>query len=352
MQIKELRKKLREEGLDAYVGTENARYLAETSASTAVIVTHERSILLCRRLDLDRALEESKIEDVRAFAKAKVPLRKDEEVVFGGLEKAIGKALEELDAKNIGFDRMDPEALERLRKEYGANYERNPKLIRDLRRIKTKRELKFLKKAAELAGKGMGRAMELIEPGLSEIEVAAEAEYLMRKSGSEGAPFNTIVASGENSWFPHARATDKKLKEGDLVVIDLGATFEGYKSDMSRTLAISPSRKQKRMLELARKAQETELRSIKPGVEAREVDEIGREVFRKSNFERFFIHGSGHGIGLDVHEPPNLSQDSKETLGEGMVITVEPGIYVRGMGGARFEDVVVVKEDGCEILTG
>lgn len=351
MRIEELKKKLQEEELDAYLGVANAQYLSGTPASSAVITTAERSILLCKRLEFDRAERETGINDIRAFARTEVPLREGEKIIFGKMVKAIGEVLSETGSERVGYDQLSPAVLDQLQKQHEAEYERNPDLVWDLRKIKTQQELESMEKSARIALKGMERASELMEIERSEIEIAAEAEYTMRKSGSGGTPFDTIVASGENSWIPHAGATGRRLKKGDLITVDLGATFEGYNSDMTRTFAISPDSEQKKILRTTREAQKAALQEVKSGVEAKQIDERIRKVFRESGLEKFCLHGSGHGVGLDVHEQPNLAPDSEEILEKGMVITIEPGIYIKGVGGARFEDMIVVTKDGYEMLT-
>jgi len=338
-------------GLDAFVAVKNAHYLSNTSAASAVIVAKRKSILLCSRMELDRAGQQSPIKDIRAYSPGRVPLRKGERASFGKLERVIAGCLEELGAREIGFDEIKPETLTKLRGAYEASYHKLPELIWDLREIKTKKEIGWLRKSAAIAQRGMKRAEELIEEGRSELEIAAEVEYEMRKSGSEGAPFNTIVASGKNSWLPHAGATGKRLRRGELVIVDLGATYRGYASDMTRTFALRPTRKQKTLVRVAKRAQRVALRRIKDGVEAAKIDETARRVFRRAGYERFCLHGSGHGVGLDIHEPPSLSVGSEDILRRGMVVTAEPGVYVRGVGGARFEDMVVVTAGGREPLT-
>jgi len=179
----------------------------------------------------------------------------------------------------------------------------------------------------------------------------AEAEREMRIAGSEGTPFPTIVASGRNSWLPHASATRKRLKRGELLVVDLGATCEGYVSDMTRTFALSPARKQLKLIEIVKRAQSSGMARVRDGMKVREVDRAARDVISRSGYAKFCPHGMGHGVGMEIHEPPGLAPDSKDILDEGMVITVEPGIYVPRLGGARWEDMVLVKARGNRILT-
>jgi Xaa-Pro dipeptidase len=198
----------------------------------------------------------------------------------------------------------------------------------------------------------MRTAAELIEEGRTELEIAAEAEHEMRKAGSEGTPFNTIVASGRNSWLPHATATNKRLRSGELIVVDLGATHKGYVSDMTRTFALSPTKKQSELIDAIKRAQAAAIARVRDGIRASDVDSVARKVASRAGYARFYLHSTGHGVGLDVHEPPSLSPSSKEILRSGMVTTVEPGAYVRGVGGVRWEDMVLVTKNEYKLLTG
>lgn len=351
MRIRELIEKLDERELDAYIGVENSHYLSETSASTATIITPQDSILLCSRLDLGQAGRESKISDIRTFSKSRVPLREGEEALFGEFGEMLAEILDEVSAKRIGYDQLNSKTLQKLRDEHDAEFEEALDILQDLRMIKTEEEIKYLKKAAELARKGMEKAGELIGSGRTEIEIAAEVEYAMRKASSEGTAFNTIVAAGEDSWLPHIKPTDRKLGEEELITVDLGARWKGYRSDMTRTFSISPTPKQEKILKIVREAQKAALNVIKADVEAKSVDEAARKVVREAGYEGYYLHGTGHGVGLDIHEPPSLTPDSEDVLKERVVTTVEPGIYVRGVGGARFEDMILVTDDGYEILT-
>lgn len=316
-----------------------------------MVIHLKGQMLICSRLNLDQAKRESWIKEVWAYFPARVPLRRGERVYFGRFEGLLAKLLKELGAERIGHDGLKPKALEELSKAYGAEYLELLELVEELRKVKSKVELRLMRKAARLASLGMRVASELIERGRSELEIAAEVELAMRKAGSEGTPFDTVVASGENSWLPHARATSKRLGPRELVVVDLGARFGGYVSDMSRTFSINPTPKQARLLKLVERAQAAGLSKVKKGTKAREIDKAARLVVRRAKLERFYLHGTGHGLGLDVHEPPSLTPSSKEVLTENMLITVEPGVYIPGLGGARVEDVVLVKAERAELLT-
>lgn len=224
-------------------------------------------------------------------------------------------------------------------------------IINQLRSTKTPEEIKKLKEAAKLADIGMEKAIQSIEVGKSELEVAASAEYEMRKSGSEPIPFDTIVASGIRSAFPHAKSSKYKIKKGDLVIIDLGAKYEGYASDTSRTIIVGkPSDKQKEIYTIVKKAQETALSRCHSGLKASELDAIARDIIREAGYGEYFNHSLGHGVGLDVHEDPTISFRNETELKTNNIITIEPGIYLPSFGGVRIEDTVVVKDDKCEAL--
>ncbi len=224
--------------------------------------------------------------------------------------------------------------------------------VRALRKVKEEEELELLRKAGELTSEGMTAAYEAVKPDVREYEVAAEIEYAMRKKGSWGTAFETIVASGVRSAFPHGGCTERRIKKGDLVVVDIGATYEYYKSDMTRTIvAGKPSAKQKKIYEVVRLAQDKAFQSVKPKTRARDVDAIARKIIDDGGYGEYFVHGLGHGVGIEVHEPPTLSQKSKDLLAVGNVLTIEPGIYIVGFGGIRIEDTVLVRKRRAEKFT-
>lgn len=226
------------------------------------------------------------------------------------------------------------------------------KLIDKLRRVKNEGEIMNLREACKIADSGITTALEIIGSEKSELEIAAEIEYAMRKSGSEGAPFDTIVASGYRSAYPHGVSTKKKIKKGDLIIIDLGARFNGYCSDMTRTVVLgSPSEKQSKILQLVLEAEQNAIRACIAGKNASEVEEEVRAFLSAKEYNEYFVHSLGHGVGLDVHEYPVLANISEDVFEEGNVFTVEPGIYLPDWGGVRIEDVVYLTEKGPEILT-
>jgi Xaa-Pro dipeptidase len=266
----------------------------------------------------------------------------------------IAKQAKAFKIEKLAVDTLNIESWRSLTKSLGSEkmLAVDPSFIRELRKVKDKKEIALMRKAAELTSEGMRVAYETVAPGVREYEVAAEIEYALRKQGSYGTAFETIVASGVCSAFPHGGCSDREIREGDLVVVDVGATYKFYRSDMTRTLvAGKPSAKQKNLYEIVKKAQEKAFEAVKPNVKAADVDAAARKLIADAGYGDCFVHSLGHGVGLEVHEPPTLSPDSKDVLAAGNVVTVEPGIYLVGYGGIRIEDTVLVQKNGAEKLT-
>lgn len=223
-------------------------------------------------------------------------------------------------------------------------------LLNSMRAIKTLEEVEYLKKTAQIAEIGVRTAVDSIEQGKSEMDIAGEAEYSMRKAGSEKISFDTIIASGSNSALPHAMASERKIQKGDLIIIDLGATYKGYCSDITRTVCFGePSEKQQEIYNLVLKAHKKAVNFAKAGVSAKEIDKIARTIIEQAGYQ--FIHSLGHGVGLDVHENPTISFKNEKGLTENNVITIEPAIYIPGFGGVRIEDMYQVLKNKLKSLT-
>lgn len=227
-----------------------------------------------------------------------------------------------------------------------------------LRQIKTQEEIQWIEKAEQIGDQAFKRITSKIQKcrekniPLTEKQVAAYLEFYMKDAGAEGTSFDTIAASGIHSSMPHAIPTDKFLEEGDFLTMDFGCKVHGYCSDMTRTIVIGKAdEKQKEIYEVVRQAQQAALDAIRPGMTGREVDEAARAIIRSAGYGDCFGHSLGHSVGLRIHETPCFSPGEKSEILPGMVITVEPGIYVEGFGGVRIEDVVVITEDGCRNLT-
>ena len=264
----------------------------------------------------------------------------------------ICKELTDRQIDVVGFDDLPIARYLRLAKDMASmSFRHIPSLVGNLRKVKDEQEIEFLKKAAELTDVGALAGMEYVRAGIREYEVAAEIEYAMRRLGSESAAFETVVASGPRSAHPHGVSTDRMITRGDSVVMDLGAVYRGYRSDITRTVIVGkPSSNQADVLNLLMKAQEAAFQAIREGVKAQMVDMCARTIIAEKGFDRYFIHSLGHGVGLDIHEPPTLSPESEDILVAGNVVTDEPGIYLPGFG-ARIEDTVLVQERGGEKMT-
>jgi len=224
--------------------------------------------------------------------------------------------------------------------------------IEKLRAIKDRQELDAMRAAARLITEVFVAAVPSIRPGVTELDLAGKLEYSMKRRGASGASFETIVASGVRSAWPHARATSKPLRKNELVVLDQGAILRGYCSDMTRTVFLgrAPARI-RRLYHAVLEAQEAARAAVRPGLSASEVDTAARRVLKGYGLARYFTHSTGHGLGLEVHEMPRLGRGEKTVLETSMVVTIEPGVYVEGLGGIRIEDDVVVTTTGAEVLT-
>lgn len=270
------------------------------------------------------------------------------------LTKKIAEEAKGRKMKKIGFDTMNIETYHKFNKalEDDATLEAKSEYVWNLRRVKDEDEVKRMRKAAELTVEGMQAAYDTIKAGLREYEIAAEIEYAMRTKGSYGVAFETSVASGPNSAYPHGGCGERRLGKGDIVVVDIGAVYKNYRGDMTRTfVAGRPSAEQEKIFTIVKTAQEKAFQKIRDGAKAADIDAVARGIIEKSGYGEHFVHGLGHGIGLEVHEQPTLNSTSKDVLKAGNVVTDEPGIYVVGSAGFRVEDTVLVRKDGAERLT-
>jgi len=342
-----VRKALRDESLDGYLVTDvkNIYYLTDfldisTATLNMLIPLEGKPTLLVTPLSLEAATSQARDCQVKA-----TPV--GETMTNRLLEELKGRAL-----KREGYDTLQIQTYLTLSKDLeGVELLHKAEIVTNQRRVKDDEEISLIRRACEFADMGMEAAVEAVRPGAKEYEVAAQAEYAMRTRGSMGAAFETLVASGPRSAFPHGISTEREIREGELVTIDLGAVWKGYCSDLTRTVvAGKASRKDLRVMRKVKEAHDKALEEIRPGVEAVKVDAVARTVLGASLAD-YFIHGLGHGVGLDIHEAPTLSRTSKDILEAGNVVTDEPGVYISGYGGVRTEDTVLVTKEGCEKLT-
>jgi len=274
----------------------------------------------------------------------------------GALSEAAGGVLRVASRKTVGFDpaHLSVGEFQAFKKAAGQGvpWKPAPRIVEALRMRKDATELAQMRKAANLAGDVVTGVLGLLKPGVREFEVAAEIEYQMRKRGASGPSFETIVAFGSRSALPHARPTAKRLRKNELVVLDLGAILGHYCSDMTRTVYVgrAPQRVRK-WYGAVLEAQGAAIAAVGTGITCGDVDNAARQVLAGHGLDQYFVHSTGHGLGLEVHEAPRVARSQKARLEPGNVITIEPGVYVEGVGGIRIEDDVVVHANRTEILT-
>jgi Xaa-Pro aminopeptidase len=240
-----------------------------------------------------------------------------------------------------------------ISEQFGGQVEPAHRWVEELRQVKEPHEIERIAAAAELGDAAFKYVLDVIEPGLTEREVALELEFYMRRNGSEGVAFDPIVASGPNSARPHAQVSDRVIDTDEFVKLDFGARIDGYCSDMTRTVVVGKaSDRHREIYDACLEANRFGLNAVRPGLPGCEIDKVARDVLTARGFGgEYFGHGLGHGVGLDVHEMPNIGPISRESVRIGSIITIEPGVYVPGFGGVRIEDLVVVEESGPRLLT-
>ncbi len=274
----------------------------------------------------------------------------------GSLTASVGAWLKTQRRSRIGFDasQLTVAQLRALRAAAGrkVRWIAASGAVEALRARKEPQEIAQMRKAGVLAGEVLAAALKLLKPGVRELEIAAEIEYQMRQRGASGRAFETIVAFGERSAYPHARPTAKRLRKNELVVLDLGAILGHYCSDITRTVFVgrAPARV-RRWYRAVQDAQSAAIAAVKAGVRCGDVDAAARQILTGHGLDRYFIHSTGHGLGLEVHEDPRVARGQKQILVPGNVITIEPGVYIPGVGGIRIEDDVAVRADRTEVLT-
>ena len=275
------------------------------------------------------------------------------EVSRGTLEK-IGEYIRKVGIKRLGFE--DKQVTVSYYMDFINIFQVEMVGIGDklklIRMIKSNDEIEIIKKSVEISDYAFEETIKIIKKGISEKEIASYIEYIQRKMGAEGTSFSTIVASGIRSAMPHGVASDKIIQENEFITIDFGCYYNGYVSDMTRTIYFGSnlSEKHKDVYNTVLDAQLLGVNSIKAGMTTMEIDKMVRDYISNKGYGDKFGHGLGHGIGLEIHEAPSLSPSSNIILEENMVVTIEPGIYIEGFGGVRIEDDVVITKFGCEIL--
>lgn len=330
--------------LDAFIcsNLQDIRYLSGFSGSTALaLVSQEKSYLL---LDF-RYLEQA---DQEVDALEVVP-------VTNSAWDSLIDSLRGTKISRLGFSPTDLSLDQYLRlKEKAEGFDLLPirSLIGRLRMIKGAEEMEALRRSASLLSQILSEIISLIRPGMKENEIAALFEYSLKMNGSEGPGFETIVASGPRSAMPHAHPSQRSFKTGEFLKIDGGNQWDGYHSDITRTMVWGASTFQQREIyQIVLEAHDQAISAAKPGMTGGELDGIARGIIERAGYGQYFGHGTGHGIGLSIHEEPRISKASSIPLEAGMTFTIEPGIYLPGVGGIRIEDSVLLTESGIEVLT-
>jgi len=352
VRIDRLRDGLEDAGVDALLVTNlaNVRYLSGFTGSAGVLLMSPARATLVTdgryRTQAAEQLHRAKVDDAIELSVGGGQVQRD------ALRAAVGASA----ITRLGLEADDVTwSAKRRWADAFAPAEPVPTsgLVEGLRRVKDEGELARMGQAAAIADAALREVLPMVDAGESEHAVALELDTAMRRRGAEDRAFETIVASGPNSAKPHARPGPRRMAAGDVVVIDFGAVFDGYRSDMTRTFFLggAPAEPLARVFEVVARAQAAGLDAVRAGAATIEVDRACRGVIAEAGWADAFVHGTGHGVGLDIHEAPAVGPGATDILAPGVVVTVEPGIYLAGVGGVRIEDTVVVTDGACRSLT-
>lgn len=342
--LSSIKSNLKELGIDSFLvkNLSNIRYLSGFSGSAG-------ALLLTKNKDYF-------ISDFRYKTQSKMEVYDNFNIIIYKQHSYgyIGELAKKHGLKKMGFESnfLTVNDAQSIKKEFplvkfiGINA-----LVEKFTSQKNEREIELTKKAVEITDKVFSKILSIIKPGMAENDISAEISYYHKKYGASGDSFDPIVASGERSAFPHARPTSKKIQNNELVTLDFGCTVEGMKSDMTRTIAFGKIPAEcKKIYNIVLEAQQRALDNVRAGISVKKLDSYARGYIKSKGYGNNFGHGLGHGLGYDIHEGPAINPRTEYKLLVNNIVTIEPGIYVEGLGGVRIEDDVVVKENGCEIL--
>lgn len=341
--VEKLRTAMKKENLEAFLVTSpyNLRYLTNFTGSTGLaVITLTKAFFVTDFRYTEQAAKEAQGYQVVKNA--------------GLIYDEVGKLVQQENIKSLAFEENAISYLEHglLDEIVEAALVPVSGMIEELREIKDETELAHIQKACNIADAAFEHILTVIKPGMTEIEVANQVDFFMRSLGATSVSFDTIVASGFRSAMPHGVASQKVIEQGDLITLDFGCYYQGYVSDMTRTFAIGdPGEKLKEIYQIVLEAQLRVLAAAKPGMTGIELDAIARDYITEQGYGEAFGHSTGHGIGLEVHEGPNVSFRAEKAFVPGNVITDEPGIYLPGIGGVRIEDDLLITETGNQVLT-
>ncbi len=341
--ITKLADKLAEYQLDAYIVArpQNIRYYAGSIGGSYLIIAPDADpLLLVSALDENVVRDQARDCGVETYSPST-------------LLNQLAGLLRDAHPSTVGYDEIPLASIERFsRRTPEIRLRQDQDIVWEQRMVKDAGEVELMREAGRLADAAMEALWEKLGVGVTENQLAAEASYAMMREGAEAHAFEFTVGSGPRSAYPHASNTERKITKGDLIVVDMGATYRGYCSDITRTfIAGKPDARQRNIYETVLRSHEATFSSMKPGVKCKEVDTVSRKVIEEAGYGVNYTHSLGHGVGLEIHEPPSVSQRSTETLYAGNVVSDEPGIYIRGYGGVRIEDTVLITNGGAERFT-
>jgi len=340
--IERLNDLIKKEGIEALLFTspENVRYVSGFTGGEGIVLlmSAERVLLTDSRYVL-QAEKETEGFVIREYSKQ---------------WEEVASAIKEVGIKVLGFEsyHMTYEAYWELKRRIKASLVPLSKPIKAIRSVKEKQETSLMRKAARISEQGFAKLLPEIRAKKKEEDLALTLEYYIREKGAERTPFDIIVISGRRGAYPHGIPSRKEIKKGEFVMIDFGAVYRGYCSDETCTLMVGkPNLQQRKIYDAVKEAHDQAISFVAPGARLSQIDAIARGVLGRAGLEKYFRHGTGHGVGLAVHEAPSLCSQSEGQVEVGMVFTIEPGVYIPSWGGVRIEDMVEVTPHGCELIT-
>lgn len=342
--LEKLRARMRKDNIDAALVTERVNYMymsGFTGTSAILFIDENRAALLTDFRYVEQAASQAPDYEIVQYR--------------GGQFDELNRLIETDGIKTLSFEdsRLTYAQYSEYREKLKVSgFVPLGRTFEELRIIKDETEVDVIRQAVKIADNVFSHILEYIKPGVTEIELAAEMEHEMRREGAIGPSFDTIIASGLRASMPHGVASEKKIEAGDVITLDFGALYKGYCSDMTRTVFLGkPDPEIARIYNIVLGANQLGLDTVKCGMQGKDVDAVVRKFISDAGFGDNFGHGLGHGVGLEIHEDPTLSLRGDLVLKAGMIATIEPGIYVTGLGGVRIEDMVVIGEDNISILT-
>jgi len=344
IRIKRVIEDFSKDGIDAFWVTKaaNVRYLSRYEGDDAsLFITGKKQFFIT-----DSRYELQAKRDTEGFTV---------KIVKGSLSETLADLANKLKVRRLGFECNDithGQYARLMRSLPETELVPVSDMVERLRLIKDAGEIHLIRKSVSILEKSFTHFKAILRPGLAERDLAAELEHFIKAAGGDKSSFDIIVASGSNSALPHARPGKRRIKPNDMVLLDLGVSYEGYNSDLTRMFFLGKiNPRTKKIYDTVREANRRSIKAIRPGVEISKIDEIARGFIRKKGFGDCFGHALGHGIGLEVHESPSISGRNHAVLKPGMIFTIEPAVYLPGWGGIRIEDMILVTRKGCEVLT-